>query len=225
MSKFLLIITFLLPVQIFAQLEGNPENWCRNGAFLRENSEYQLAKITGQKGKRVYFYKDDDDCPNGKNCRMKSYLIPNNEIIVSRKFGNWACSWFQPIKGSETVGWISLDNISFQPSNNKPLLTKWIGKWEFYENTINLKKSKKTGFLTIKGSAFWKGLGDNIHIGELDDESKPEGNNLKIGENSTGQYDCKVNMFLLGKYLIVSDNLNCGGANVSFSGVYRKKAR
>jgi hypothetical protein len=66
MSKFLLIITFLLPVQIFAQPEGNPENWCRNGAFLRESSEYQLAKISGQKGKRVYFYKDDDDCPNGK---------------------------------------------------------------------------------------------------------------------------------------------------------------
>jgi hypothetical protein len=30
-------------------------------------------------------------------------------------------------------------------------------------------------------------------------------------------------MQLVGKHLVVGDNLHCGGANVSFSGVYRRK--
>jgi len=28
-----------------------------------------------------------------------------------------------------------------------------------------------------------------------------------------------------GKFLVVGDNLHCGGANVSFSGVYQKRPR
>ena len=36
------------------------------------------------------------------------------------------------------------------------------------------------------------------------------------------QYDCKATIRLIGIYLVVADNMHCGGANVSFSGVYRK---
>jgi hypothetical protein len=97
----------------------------------------------------------------------------------------------------------------------------WLGKWRYYDNSIEISKSG-AGELAVKGNAFWQGLGDNIHIGELDHKAKPTGNILKLGENETSEYDCKVTMRLLGKYLIASDNNNCGGANVTFSGVYRK---
>jgi hypothetical protein len=30
-------------------------------------------------------------------------------------------------------------------------------------------------------------------------------------------------MQLVGKLLVVGDNLHCGGANVSFSGIYQRK--
>lgn len=220
---FFLFIFLVFTFQVFAQLEGNPENWCRNGAFPHDSDDYKLAKIKGKKGERIYFYGDENDCPNEKNCRRKSYLIPNDEVIVSRTFGNWACGWFQPRKGSETVGWITVDKLEFVNSNEKPETKDWIGEWNYYDNSINIKPAKKAGFFDIKGNAFWKGLGDNIHIGELDSTSKPDGNVLKIGEDDKGEYACKVTMRLLGRYLIASDNLNCGGANVTFSGVYLKK--
>jgi hypothetical protein len=66
-------------------------------------------------------------------------------------------------------------------------------------------------------------LGDNVHIGELDHSAKPSLNKLKLGETDDDEFACKVAMQLVGKFLIVSDNLNCGGANVTFSGVYLKK--
>ncbi len=36
---------------------------------------------------------------------------------------------------------------------------------------------------------------------------------------------CEVGMRLVGKLLAVKDNNNCGGNNVSFSGVYQRKPK
>lgn len=218
----LFALGFILSAQVFAQLEGNPENFCRNGFFPRESKNYSLAVVKGKKGEKIYFYGDErEDCPNNKNCRLKSYVIPGNEVIVSRKFGNFACVWFQPNKGSETVGWIFLQNLE-----SRKLLQSFDdinGTWNFYDNQIKIVKTAKPSVYKITGNATWKGLGDNVHIGELDGDAKIAGNDLKYGAEETDEYACKVTMRLVGKYLIVSDNLNCGGANVTFSGVYRRK--
>lgn len=224
-ALLLMISGFFLTARVFAQLEGNPENFCRNGFFPRESETYKIAKIKGKQGEKVYFYGDDrEDCPAGKDCRLKSYVIPNDEVIVSRTFGKFACSWFQPRKGGETVGWIETDKLEWTATVQNPAQTAWLGEWLYYDSSIRISKSKNTDLFTIKGNAFWKGLGDNIHIGELDHTAKPSGNTLKLGEGETDEYACKVSMQLVGKYLIVSDNLQCGGANVTFSGVYLKKA-
>ncbi len=230
MKKFtlnfaILIITFgfILTTQIFGQLDGNPENFCRNGFFPRESKDYSLAAVKGRKGEKIYFYGDErGDCPKNKNCRLKSYVIPNDEVIVSRKFGNFACVWFQPKKGSETVGWVSLQKLKFL--NLLQSFDEITGNWNFYGNDIKIVKTANSGVYKVSGNAFWKGLGDNIHIGELDGEAKFAERTLKYGAEETDEYACKVTMHLIGKYLIVSDNLNCGGANVTFSGVYRRKA-
>ncbi len=221
---YLLLMLSALVIPAFAQLDGNPANWCRNGFFPRESSVFQLARITGKRNEKVYFYGDErEDCPNGKGCRLKSYVIPTDEIIVSRTLGGYACAWFQPKKGAETVGWINVDNLEWIALNENPKPTDWLGEWRFYDNSIEITKSKTCDFFDVKGSAFWKGLGENIHIGELDHTAAPLGNKLKLGEKETGEYACKVSMQLVGKYLIAADNLNCGGANVTFSGVYLKK--
>ncbi|MCC8971908.1 hypothetical protein [Bradyrhizobium brasilense] len=44
---------------------------------------------------------------------------------------------------------------------------------------------------------------------------------MKFGDG-TDELDCQVTMQLVGKFLVVGDNLHCGGTNVSFSGVYQK---
>jgi hypothetical protein len=45
---------------------------------------------------------------------------------------------------------------------------------------------------------------------------------MKFGDG-TDELDCQVAMQLVGKLLVVGDNLDCGGANVSFSGVCQRK--
>lgn len=213
---FLLLLSF----PVFAQLDGNPANWCRNGAFPRESGNFRLGKVKAEKSERIYFYGDDENCPNGKNCRKKSYLIGGDEVIISRTYEKFACTWFHAEKG-ETVGWIPLDKLEFSPIVQNT--DNFAGKWNFYDNEIVIAKTKEPKIFQVTGNAFWKGLGDNIHIGELDGQAIWNEASLNYGADETDEYACKVTMRLIGKYLIASDNLNCGGANVSFSGVYIKK--
>ncbi len=227
MKKRKIILTFLIcfltvlgaSAQVETGDDGNPVNWCRNGFFPKSSENFRIAKIKGAKKEKVFFYNDEkEDCPKNVNCKTKSYIIPNDEVIVSRTYGDFACAWFQPKKGSETVGWIALDKLGFVENNQK---LPWVGDWTFYDNSIKIAPMKLDNKMKITGNAFWKGIGDNIHIGEIDFSGVPETNKLSLGEE--GEYECRVKMQRIGKFLVVSDNLNCGGANVTFNGIYQKK--
>lgn len=208
-----------------AQLEGNPENWCRNGAFPADSEEYRIGTIKGTKGQRAYFYNDfDEDCPNNEKCKEKSYVVPGDKVIVSRNYGKFACSWFSPAKGQPTVGWIRSESVTIGPAERTANMSAWLGIWRYFDNTISITRTKRpAGKLKVAGTAFWKGYGDNIHIGELGERVAPVGRVLRIGAADMDKYACKATMRLVGAFLIVADNLNCGGANVSFTGVYKRK--
>jgi hypothetical protein len=51
---------------------------------------------------------------------------------------------------------------------------------------------------------------------------KPSADKMTFSDG-TDEYDCHVTMQLVGKFLVVGDNLHCGGANLTFSGVYQSK--
>ncbi|MGY4570077.1 MULTISPECIES: hypothetical protein [Bradyrhizobium] len=204
------------------QLKGNADNICRNGYFPRESTDYRLAKIKGAAGDRIYFRGDGNErCPDDQVCRLKTYVVRNDEVIVSRTSGKFACSWFQPRKGTETVGWIEIERLAWQEDIRRPAERDWLGEWRAYDNVIRISKSKEAGQLAIKGEAIW-GSGSRTHSGELDYEAKPSGDKMKFGDG-TDELDCQVTMQLVGKLLVVGDNLHCGGTNVSFSGVYQKR--
>lgn len=70
-----------------AQVEGNPENWCRNGLYTSDAAGFRGGKVTGAKNARVYFHGDEsDDCPAaGAKCRRKAYVVPGDALVVTRR--------------------------------------------------------------------------------------------------------------------------------------------
>jgi hypothetical protein len=219
MNKYSLLILLALfaPAHALAQESGNPPNFCRNGAFPSDSTEFRTARVVGREGTRAYFHGDEEGCP-GPQCRTKAYVIPGDEVVVSKSFGDWLCAWYQPSKGSETVGWIPAHQLSLNETPKTPPPSAWLGRWEFYRQTLDVKRDARTGLLRVEGEAFWKGLGDNIHTGVVNGAARPEGNVLVVEEDI-----CRVTLRLVGAYLVVSDNSDCGGMNVRFDGVYRKK--
>jgi hypothetical protein len=216
----LLMLAGVSAAEVAAQNVGeNPANWCRNGLFPSEGTEFKVARVTGMKSARVHFFSDEENCPNDKaECKSKSYLIPGDQVLISKKYGTWICSWYQPRKGSETVGWLPAESLDISLNEDaRPDFKSWIGLWKYYEQSLNIGRDGKAGFLRIKGDALWRGLGDNVHVGAAQGSARPQGNELIVVEE-----DCRVSLRLVGDYLIASDNAQCGGANVRFNGVYRK---
>ncbi len=201
---------------------GNPANWCRNGAFARDSEEFMTARVTGRRGSRLYFHGDDEGCPGpSAKCRQKAYVVTGDEVIVSRPYGEWYCAWYQPARGSETVGWLSTERLLVTAHSRKPPLASWLGAWGFYDNLLRLTRGRAAGALRVEGDATWEGANPgNVHVGEVEGEAAPAGNALTVGG---GDDDCRLTLRLVGPYLVASDNRQCGGLNVTFDGVYRRK--
>jgi hypothetical protein len=201
---------------------GNPANWCRNGAFTRDSEEFGLARIKGEKGSRVHFYGDEEGCPGpAAKCRQKAYVIPGDEVLTSRTFGDWVCVWYQRARGAETVGWLPADRLDTVATAEKPSLASWLGTWGFYDNELRLSRGRRAGVLRVSGDATWQGVNPgNVHVGELSGEAAQAGGVLRLGEDPE---ECRATLRLVGPYLVVADNKRCGGVNVTFDGVYRKK--
>ena len=200
------------------EVEDYPANWCRNGLFTSDDTEFKLAKIGGNWTARIHFFKDDDDCPNYTvKCETKSYLITGDQVLVSRKHGQWICAWYQPRKGSETVGWLLADKLSVSEPPARPAVASWIGLWKYGKKSLNIRRDGKTDSLKVKGYALWEGSRNNVHVGGVEATARPEGNELVLVEE-----ECRVTLKLIGDYLVASDNSECGGVNVRFDGVFRK---
>ena len=207
-----------------AQEEGIPANWCRNGVFARDSKEFGLARVKGEKGARVYFYGEEEGCPGpAAKCRRKAYLVAGDEVITSRTFGDWVCAWYQPARGSETVGWLAADSLAPVATAKNLPLASWLGTWNFYDDEVRLSRGTRAGTLSVAGEATWVGVNPaNAHVGELSGEAAPAGGVLSISGGEE-EYECRATLRLVDPYLIVSDNKQCGGVNVTFDGVYRKK--
>ena len=221
----LLLLALLCPgARSPAQVEGNPANWCRNGAFTRDSEEFKLARVNGARGARAYFSGEEEGCPGASaKCRQKAYLVPGDEVLTSRTFGDWVCAWYQPARGPETVGWLPADRLSVAEPDARPPLAAWLGAWGFYSNSLRLSRGRQAGALQIAGDATWVGVNPgNVHVGEVSGEAVPAGHVLNVG---AGDDDCRLTLRLVGPYLVASDNKQCGGVNVTFDGVYRRKKK
>jgi hypothetical protein len=186
------------------------------------DTDFKVAKVVGQRNAKIHFLNDEEDCPKSSDakCRKNSYLIPGDQVIVSRKFGSWMCSWYQPKKGGETVGWLPTVNLSIiDQATPTPSLEKWVGVWRHYDNSLSIKRNGSAPELKVEGQAYWRGLGDNVNEGSFAAGAAPQGNQLILKDDD----GCEVSLRLVGDYLIAHDNFQCGGMNVRFDGVYRKR--
>lgn len=222
-KEILLALLMLMSVSAIAtaqKADEYPASWCRNGLFTSDEAEFKLAKVGGNWTARIHFFSDDEGCPvYDVKCETKRYLITGDEVLVSRKYGSWICGWYQPRKGSETVGWLPADKLVMSAPSPPPALKNWIGLWKYGEKSLNIRRGGKSGFLKVKGYAIWEGTGANVHVGGVEAVAQPVGNELILVEE-----ECRVSLKLVGGFIIASDNSGCGGVNVRFDGVFRKGA-
>lgn len=201
----------------------------------------KISLVTVKTGARVHFVKGTSDqkgCPaaGAASCQRKDYLIGGNQVLVIASDGDFSCGEYVNAKGLVRDGWLPTAFLIPTPvAKPKSIVGDWSGG---PEQGITIKPGKQLGTIDLDGSATFGALNPkrresgNFNTGEFEATLKPEGDTLGFtdeGESKTLAYDkgdqdaCRIRMRRLGKFLLVEDNHNCGGINVSFTGDYQRK--
>ena len=217
-STVLLIVCCTVPS--LARADGP---MCRDGMFPAESAVLTLAKVTG--APRTYLRTDTAPCPDdGAACRGRAYLVPGDTVLTWPARVPYVCALF-PGKGGRSSGYVRSDEIAAQPTP-APALAAWAGRWVSGDDSIALRVQGVQ--LTASGEAYWPSAHPSLkdrpggpNLGDMTGTAAPRGNSVVF--EGAHPDDCRVKLTLLPPYLLASDNDNCGGHNVSFTGVYQRK--
>ena len=191
--------------------------------------DWHLARVSAPG--RSYFYKgpEVDGCPAlTASCRRGAYLVRGNQLLIGEVRGALVYAAYTDGGGTATIGWLPKASVA-RIAVPKQTIAAWIGSWNYDYTTIDITRGLGPGRLKAIGMAVW-GMHDpervrrgGINTGDFEGEATLTGDRIRFGPTSGSEdSDCRVSLRLIGPYLAAADNGNCGGANVSFTGVYRR---
>jgi hypothetical protein len=215
-----------------------------NGVEWDDNDTLALARVTA--GPRVNFVRSPqdreaaaDNCPAaGEACRKKSYLVTGDLVLTGRTRGDFTCVSYQSTaKGAVrtqvwthgwTHGWLPRAALTGLAPTPSPDIADWLGTWNQPHGTIEIKAGGIGGRLQIDGLMMVPTARD-FHNGTLDAQVLPSKDGIAFLNDGWLPFEtkcdsgCRVRMRRVGPWLLVQDNGDCGGAGVSFTGLYRRK--
>jgi hypothetical protein len=219
-----------------ARADGPDE--CSGFGPLKDRPVLALARVRGAKP-RSYFVKGAsaaEGCPAAAEaCRDRSYLVPGDAVIAGTVRGAFTCVDYPGAEGADRAGWMASADLRPEPA--PPVSAPdWPGRWRRDEADITIRPADGKRLLIHGDATFGAHDPDRVkrggvNVGEIAGRAAPDGAGLAFDMRSDtvslpveqgGADECKVWMRRLGPYLLVSDNRNCGGMNVSFDGIYRR---
>ena len=197
---------------------------CANGSFPAQQVAFGLARVIG--APRTYLRSDAPPCPNDSAaCRGRGYVVPGDVVLTGTTDGAYVCALF-PSRNGGSAGYVRHDEIALQPVPAGVPLAAWQGAWRDGDNSIALRAD--AGRLTATGEAYWPSAHPSPasrpggpNLGDMSGSATPTNNTVEFAGNEPAE--CRVSLTLLPPFLLAVDNGNCGGMNVSFTGVYRKQ--
>ena len=201
---------------------------CNRLSYADDLSNLSLAIVIGRKVNFTAGQSETPICPSAAaQCRQRARIVKADKVVIDARntAGPYICAAFIDAKGQETDGWLpaaSLKQLTARPT--------WRGRWERNSSaTISVKPTSNSAAVA-DGEATW-GSGADMREGSFKvtiDPRQPVQDFATDGEkqvpySEAGKYDCALRMRVLAPYLFAVDNRSCGGANVSFTGLYRTR--
>jgi hypothetical protein len=215
------LLIALMPMTLRAQAALDAQ-MCRNGLFADDDVAFSLAKVTGNAP--LHFLDDASGCPEKgeADCQQKAYVLPGDPLVIGKHKGTFLCA-FYPNRVGGSAGWIPGERVQSVAMDPAPPASQWKGVWIDGDDVIRITANGAA--LHAKGEAWWPSKNpprDEIpggpNLGSIDATAAPARNVVVFNDGA-----CRVQATLLDGFLVVSDNRACGGMNVRFDGVYRRK--
>ncbi len=197
---------------------------------LLYDSAYETAPLfrvqAGGAEQRVYFYSRPNNCVDAKSCapRRGTYLVTGDVVFGGPEQSGFRCAYYGSAKGYLIAGFLPVKNLQTVNGDGEMSADFLAGNWQtslgpkFTPNTITIKGAG-AGKLSASGEAYYQ-TAETVNEGsfECDSVTVEKGAKQFVCRDSSG--DCEVTIRRRGSYLVVDDNRNCGGLNVTFEGIY-----
>lgn len=190
---------------------------CANGQYTSDATTLVLVQVTAA------------STSLNENVDNSAYSLPvktGTELVVKKQLKNSLCA-YDPITNNS--GWIPVGDVVIenpQPATT-PSLAQWVGDWTAWGGsyTISINSTSTGNALHAEGNGEWQGA-YSTHVGQFSSDATPTAEQATFIDGNPPNpdtFDCQVIAKLVGPYLVISDNQNCGGVNVSFGGIYIKQ--
>jgi hypothetical protein len=152
-------------------------------------------------------------------------LPPTAVAAVGREKDGWSCIFFSGVSG-----WVPSDRLAPLPAEPAVPLAAWTGWYREYKGTSGIRNNrlllaagKTPGTIHVSGRAYWYGLNDSVHTGQIDADATPYGKYLHVVEGDT-ERACVLDLVIdpSTHTLAADDNAACGGMNVRFWGKWSR---
>lgn len=197
----------------------------------------QVAKIKKSAGK-THFH--DAACDAGAKgldaCRRAAYVMPGDAVLIGDVNDATACATYVDAKGRATSGVIMGGSVEHDTAGENKRAAALVGHWVRDEAEIRIasrgQEYSVVGEATYGAKDPGRVARGAVNLGSFDFRVRPTSNRISagikdgavaVGKPEASATDCQLDMIALAPYLVVRDNMNCGGMNVSFTGVYRRR--
>src|SRR5262249_37538033 len=174
---------------------------------------------------------DDAACPAEKEAgRKKAFVVPGDVVLTGRTQGDFTCVAYQSFharKQDWTTGWLPTSSLAPVAPMRSPKMPDWVGSWSHPGGTISISRGKN-GALSIEGEQTYPAAG-GAHSGVLGAVVAPTQGVIAFVDDGTTPFEkaedgqCLVRMQRVGAWLLVEDNMQCGGSMVTLTGLYRRE--
>jgi hypothetical protein len=220
-----LLLTFVTAGSASAYDPYDPRN-C-NGIEWDEERALVVRKVTA--APRINFIKSpyDDEfkaetCPaDTPACHKKSYLVTGDLVLTGKTQGAFTCISYQMKAQLWSTGWLPSAAMTPLAPMAAPKLSDWLGTWDHPGGGVDITRGNG-GKLHIEGLMLVP-VGRAINNGDFKSDVTPQGDTIAFTDQGGYGDECHVRMQRVGPLLMVEDNDGCGGAGVTFSGLYHRK--
>ena len=204
------------------------------GANFSDGPTLRIGQIAADAPHVAFVRNGDLDirCPSVEPaCRDKAFLVASDLVVIGRRLDEFVCADYWTAK-SERSGW--LPAIALSPATVSVNPADWSGDWKRVEAEIKI--SATAGKLQAEGHATYGALDPDrvkrgaVNLGEFSGplvlaEGQGTFTDKDVDPNKPNSLGCRIRMARAADSLFVQDNDQCGGMNVSFTGLYRRAGK
>ena len=147
-------------------------------------------------------------------------------MTAGEQQNGWTC-----VDQNGITGWMRSERLAPLPPTPAITTAEWLGWWRSGKDAPGIKNDRllitrskvSSKVLHVSGRAYWFGLNDNVHFGQVDADASASGDTLHIVDGNDA-FACVVDLVYhpATKTFTGSDNMNCGGMNVRFMGEWQR---